>query len=118
MVVPVPAASIISPMIEVPSHGLLAAGYPDVGVEPLDGLHELGRGAGVQTLLVANLQPPGRWRPAGARKARWDFFGGAGWVAHLPLRTRLAMGDVFAPSLLGRMGRPPGADIRHELWRA
>jgi len=59
MVVPVPAASIISPMIEVPPTVLLAAGYPNVGVEPLDGLHELGRGAGrVQALLVANLQHP------------------------------------------------------------
>ena len=56
IVVPVEAASIISPMIDVPPTVSPPRVTLIIGVEALGGLHELRRGAGVQALLVDDLE--------------------------------------------------------------
>ena len=85
MVVPGPAASIINPMIEVPPTVSAAARHVDVGVEPLDRLHEFRRGARVQSLFVADFEHA----HDGAVAAQ---------LAHFPASTRLAMVTYLRPA--------------------
>src|SRR3974390_1703591 len=59
------------------------------GVELFSGLHEFGRGAGVQALLVYYLDL--------AHHRRAIFVAGSG-SAHLPLSTRLAIVQYFRPA--------------------
>src|SRR4029079_4888799 len=57
-------------------------------------LHELGRGAGVQPLLVDDFQDP-HHRTLRRRRA---VEAAAGFVAHLPASTRLAMVTYLRPA--------------------
>src|SRR2546430_1597377 len=69
---------------------------PDLGIELLDGLHEFGRGARVQSLLVADFENTHDSVFATCR-ARL-IIGSAVRVTHLPVRTRLAMVTYLRPA--------------------
>ena len=83
--------------------GLAAAGHADGGVEALDRLAEFRRGAGVQALLVDDLQHPddGVRRIAAFRQVAVEILG----AAHFPASTRLAMVTYLRPGRLGRGDR-------------
>src|SRR5579871_6209119 len=76
------------------AHGLLAAGDLDLCAVGLRDLHELGRGAGVQSLFVADFQLP----HDGCAGLRVFGIHGADALAHLPLSTRLAMVTYLRPA--------------------
>src|SRR5215469_7466453 len=74
------------------SDRIMAASDPHLGVKPLYGLHEFGGGASVEALFVADFQDShDRW------SGRIGRVGGTR-VAHLPVRTRLAMVTYLRPA--------------------
>src|SRR6478672_10864203 len=73
-----------------------AAGDPDLGVILFHDHDEFGRGAGMQPTLVADLDRAGGVGIA-CRPAR-PIVAGASRLAHLPVRTRLAMVTYLRPA--------------------
>src|SRR5262245_26576087 len=84
------------PHDRIAADGLAAARHPHVGVELFHRLHELGGGARVQALLVADLQHPADGALARRQVVRGTI-GGAGGLVHLPVSTRLAMVMYLRP---------------------
>src|SRR5277367_6351882 len=78
------------------AHGFAAARHPDLGVEALDHLDELGRSARVQSTLVDDEKFAGN---SACRHARpGDILGRRDVVVHLPASTRLAMVTYLRPA--------------------
>src|SRR5262249_56012608 len=75
---------------------LVGAHHLHLGVELFHGLHELGRRARVQPLLVADFQHADDRRAVRARRDGGGLAVAVG-LAHLPLRTRLAMVMYLRP---------------------
>src|SRR5205823_6380836 len=73
-----------------------AARHPDIGIVLLDRLHEFGRSARVQAFFVADFKDAND--SLLARRSAAAIISRAGRIAHLPLRTRLAMVTYLRPA--------------------